>query len=108
MPAVQVLKRHDFSRAENTPKGGWALQAAEKLVRAVGQGFIPGIRSESTRALAPEGCLSAIAQDVPPSLIALISGGLHQGISPGVIDPLSIMARMRPAFSATSGSQQGL
>jgi hypothetical protein len=32
-----------------------ALQAAEKLVRAVGQGFIPGIRStESTRALAPE------------------------------------------------------
>jgi hypothetical protein len=35
-----------------------ALQAAEKLVRVVGRGFIHGIKPiESVRALAPEACL---------------------------------------------------
>jgi hypothetical protein len=36
---------------------GTTLQAAEKLVRAVGQGFIPGIRcNRINRASAPEVC----------------------------------------------------
>ncbi len=38
-----------------------ALQVAEKLVRAVGQGFIPGTKAaESTEALAPEVCFSSV------------------------------------------------
>jgi hypothetical protein len=36
-------------------------QVAEKLLRAVGQGFIPGTKAtESTRALAPEVCFSSV------------------------------------------------
>jgi hypothetical protein len=39
----------------------WASQAAEKLVRAVGQGFIPGTKAtESAPALAAEVCLLPI------------------------------------------------
>jgi hypothetical protein len=41
----------------------WALQAAEKLVRAVGRGFIPGTRLlESMGASAPEACFSSISE----------------------------------------------
>jgi hypothetical protein len=44
-----------------------AIEAAEKLVRAVGQGFIPGTKAaESARALAPEVCfLPPLIQNRP-------------------------------------------
>ena len=37
-----ALKGHDFSRAEKANKMRRASQAAEKLIRAIGRGFIPG------------------------------------------------------------------
>jgi hypothetical protein len=44
-------------------------QTAEKLLRAVGRGFIPGIKPiESTRALAPEEMPSCSLFPVPCSL----------------------------------------
>jgi hypothetical protein len=40
----------------------WALQAAEKLDRAVGRGFIPGIKPiKSMGPLGPEVCLSGFS-----------------------------------------------
>jgi hypothetical protein len=65
--STPALKGHGFSRAERRPSAGSALQAAEKLVRAVGQGFIPGTNAaESTRALAPEVCfLPPLTQNRP-------------------------------------------
>jgi hypothetical protein len=42
---VDVLKGHSFSRADREPSWIWALQAAEKLLPAVGRGFIPGINA---------------------------------------------------------------
>jgi hypothetical protein len=48
-----------------------AKQDAEKLIRAVGRGFIPGKRvTESMRALAPEVCFSGNSPDVAPSSAA--------------------------------------
>jgi hypothetical protein len=45
----------------------WASQAAEKLVRAVGQGFIPGTKAtESAPALAAEVCLLPILPENKP------------------------------------------
>src|ERR1017187_5045830 len=45
----------------------WALQAAEKLNRAVGRGFIPGIKPiESMWALAPEVCFSGLSPEIRP------------------------------------------
>jgi aminoglycoside/choline kinase family phosphotransferase len=61
------------SQAEGKQKTEQALyqcttsQPAEKLNRAVGRGFIPGIRPmESTRALAPEACFSGISPENQP------------------------------------------
>ena len=37
------LFEHDFSRAKNKPRPAWALQAAEKLIRAaIFKGFVTG------------------------------------------------------------------
>jgi hypothetical protein len=48
-------------------KSARALQAAEKLNRAVGRGFIPGIKPmESMGALAPEVCFSGILPENQP------------------------------------------
>jgi hypothetical protein len=48
-----------------------ALQAAEKPNRAVGRGFIPGIKPmESMRALAPEGSFSGVSPENQPSSAA--------------------------------------
>jgi hypothetical protein len=42
-----------------------ALQAAEKLIRAVGRGFIPGIKPiKSTWASAPEVCFSGFPGEI--------------------------------------------
>jgi hypothetical protein len=44
---------------------GTASQLAEKLVRAVGRGFIPGIKPiKSTGALTPEVCFSGIPVEI--------------------------------------------
>src|ERR1017187_4813972 len=44
-----------------------ALQAAEKLNRAVGRGYIPGIKPiESMWALAPEVCFSGLSPEIRP------------------------------------------
>ena len=70
---LQLVSGHDFSCAENAAESARTLQAAEKLVRAVGQGFIPGITpTESTQALAPEGCsLPLLTQNRPFSAACL-------------------------------------
>src|SRR5271166_2402787 len=50
----------------NTTGPGGAI-AAEKLIRAVGRGFIPGIKpTESTRASAPEACFPGNSLACPP------------------------------------------
>jgi hypothetical protein len=63
---------------------GWALQAAEKLVRVVGQRFIPGTKAtESMLALAPEVRFSPIlAQNWPFSAACLAPEGCVTPISP--------------------------
>ena len=87
MPQMpQNQSRHYSLRKNNALYQGTTLQAAEKLIRAVGRGFIPGIKTmesavasraaekldeeggggfnprigptESTWASAPEGCFS--------------------------------------------------
>src|ERR1035441_269618 len=72
---VDVLKGHGFKacpehgrRVPQTPqKNGRALQAAEKLNRAVGRGFIPGIKPiESMWALAPKVCFSGLSPEIRP------------------------------------------
>ena len=98
----RALKGHGFSRAADAPQMNPALQAARNLVRAVGHGFIPGIGSaESTRALAPEACLSphltgngplsAPSEPLPlhrlkplvfPPIAALLALGLLTGCKP--------------------------
>jgi hypothetical protein len=48
-------------------RGNRALQAAEKLARAVGPGFISDISAmESIEALAPEACFSRIFLEIRP------------------------------------------
>jgi hypothetical protein len=77
--STPALKGHGFSRAERRPSAGSALQAAEKLVRAVGQGFIPGTKAaESARALAPEVCfLPLLTQNMPFSAASLAAEGMQ-------------------------------
>jgi GTP-binding protein Era len=59
-----VVDKDEGEVAEGHSTG--AKQAAEKLVRTVGQGFIPGITpTESTRALAPEECFSVNSPALP-------------------------------------------
>jgi hypothetical protein len=54
----RFVSGHDFSRADSAKKMNRVSQAAEKLVRVVGRGFIHGIKPiESVRASAPEACL---------------------------------------------------
>ena len=51
---------HDFGRAANAPKQTRALSIAEKLVRAVGRDFSPGIsRTGCAWPLGPEVCISS-------------------------------------------------
>src|SRR5207344_1731375 len=68
---------HDLSRAENAAKSEPASQAAEKLLRAVGRGFIPGmIHALSARALAPEASSSGISLEIRPfSAVSLTPAG---------------------------------
>ena len=55
-------------------KMSWALQAAEKLIRAVGRGFIPGTKAtESAPALAAEVCLLPIFPENKPFSAACLS-----------------------------------
>jgi len=71
---LAALKGHDFSRAAKGSIRMRALQAAEKPNRAVGRGFIPGIKPmESTRALAPEVCFSGISPENQPSSAASLA-----------------------------------
>jgi hypothetical protein len=56
-----------FSRAANATESARALQAAEKLNRAVGRGFIPGKKpTESAWASAPEACFWGFSIDRRP------------------------------------------
>jgi hypothetical protein len=59
-PALSLSKG-----AVNTTESTRALKATEKLNRAVGWGFIPGMKPmESTKALAPEVCFSGILPEI--------------------------------------------
>jgi len=53
------------SGPKTLPNTSRALQAAEKLIRAVGRGFIPGIKPiKSTRASAPEVCFCQVSPKI--------------------------------------------
>jgi hypothetical protein len=93
MRVPHALKGHGFSHAKIASKSMRALQAAEKPYWAVGQGFIPGVRSaESARALAPEVCLSGNSPAVPSFSIACLAPA-----------PFSRhTSRIRPCLSAAS------
>jgi hypothetical protein len=66
-PTRQAFFRGLFSRAANLAKSLRASQSAEKLIRAVGRGFIPGIKTmESAVALATEVCFRGASQEIMP------------------------------------------
>jgi tRNA pseudouridine38-40 synthase len=58
----------DPDLTSRTPESNKSLPAAEKRIRAVGRGFIPGVSQiEAIRALAPEVCASNLEPDNQPS-----------------------------------------
>jgi Ca-activated chloride channel homolog len=88
-----ALKGHDFSRAERGTQTDRALQAVEKLARAVGRDFSPGTKpAESTGALAPEVCFSQCSFESRPFSAACLA---PEGCSLGI-------AGKRRTFSETS------
>jgi ligand-binding sensor domain-containing protein len=71
-----IVARVDF---DSSPAAG-GVQAAEKLNRAVGRGFIPGKRPiESEPALAPEVCSSEFSIDRRPSSAACVARRVDAG-----------------------------
>jgi len=61
------LRKQPHSFPPWTVRRGTASQLAEKLVRAVGRGFIPGIKPiKSTRASAPEVCFRRVSPKTRP------------------------------------------
>src|ERR1017187_10255973 len=66
-PEIMPFSAASSARTSNSAKGMRALLAAEKLNRAVGRGFIPGIKPiESMWALAPEVCFSGLSPEIRP------------------------------------------
>ena len=70
------MSGHDISRAENDAKSRRTSQAAEKLVRAVGRDFSPGVNAaESMPALTPEIYFSVVQRITPSRRTMEIFGG---------------------------------
>ena len=76
------VTEHDFracpgrsrTGAEKANRMNRALQAAEKLLRAVGRGFIPGIKAmESKRASAPAVCFPRFSPEIRPFSAACLA-----------------------------------
>jgi hypothetical protein len=71
---LRALKGHGFSRAAQPPLWVSALGVLEKLLPVKGTGFSPYINpAKSLRALAPEGCFSAILLRTPPCSAACLA-----------------------------------
>ena len=84
-----------FGRANSAQNAIRALYAAEKLIRAVGRGFIPGIKSiQSMRDSAPEVCFSSF----PPGILSFSAACLTPAACiSGLSSPNPLHFERRPA-----------
>jgi len=91
-------------RVPNMPKSeSGALQAAEKLIRAVGRGFIPGIKPiKSTWASAPEVCFSGFPGEIRSFSAACLAPEGTSELTLLVMDVSFISATLllEPVFAA--------